>query len=75
MLGELHLRASTVGLLQCEDELAVTVFEILVDDLKFTFELDRLALPGLQLSRDRWVVSEIAGLGIMRENECAGEQH
>src|ERR1044071_1347569 len=75
MLGELHSHASAVGLLQCEDEAAVTVWEVLMHDFQLAIKLGRFAFSRLKLGRDGRVIGQIAILRIVCENECAAEQH
>jgi hypothetical protein len=65
VFGELERNPSAIRLLQCEDKAPVTIFEILVDDFKFAFELRRFPLSGLQLSRYSRVVSQIAACRVV----------
>src|SRR5713101_676374 len=71
VLNELEWNPRAVGQLQGVDKAAVAVFEILVDDFELAFELDLLA-ASLPLSRGCGV---IVVRGVMREGECAAEEH
>ena len=50
----------------------MAIFEILVDDFNLTLEL-HLRRPSFPLRCSGWV--DAVGVGVVRECECAAEQH
>jgi hypothetical protein len=71
MLDKMKWQAGAISLLQSVDKAAMTIFEVLVDDFELAFELNLWA-SGLPLNCGCGV---IAGVGIVRKNRCAAEEH
>src|SRR5579864_4442499 len=72
MFHELQRNASAVGLLQCINKLAVTIFKILVDDFDLAFELD-LWSSSFPLRCRGWISTVC--VRVVCENKCACEEN